>query len=202
MGLLVSCGLTSNYKDAQHSVFAKMLTAEDKNAINLNGETIKNIELGSPSANRLLKGKLKALKTEKENVFNFVEIGQWITHSTTSGELHSHKLIDTTVNDNSGNSLSRVVYYLNNNNEFQLKERWTASRTGNLFIQHMEIFNNGILKYDFEMKVIDFEVPKSDRQKNKLFTGTAKEYAADGKLMTSRTFDINGKLIKEQSYGR
>jgi|GEM_PF-2931294 hypothetical protein len=198
VGLLTSCGLTSKYQNAQHSVYAKMLTTDEMNTINQKGEITRDIEFNDPNDNRLLKGKLRILKTDRQDVFNFVEIGEWIDHGRlgNSGKYHNLEYRDTTFNDNLGNSISRVVYDKDKQNKFSLGERWTSKPQGDSFIRHIEIFKDRVLISEYDLKLQDFNNPKSDIQKKKIPTGTRKDYSPSGQLISTKTFDNNGQLIK------
>src|SRR5688500_12294098 len=137
--MTTSCGLVSKYPSGQHAVYSKMLTQVDKDQISQKGEMSKDIVLGTSGDNDLLKGTLRILKTDNPDVYNFVEIGQWINYGRlgNSGKYHNLEYKDTTVNDNLGNSLSRVVYYKDKPNEYVLGERWTSKQQQESFIRHV-----------------------------------------------------------------
>lgn len=181
-----------------------MLTPEERDIINKRGELIKSIELANPKDASLLKGTLRILKTDKQDFYNFVEIGQWINHSRlgNSGKYHNLEFKDTTNNDNLGNTTFRVIYYRDNMDEFTLGERWTSTKDHNSFIRHIEIFKNEFIISEYDVKITDFNTPKSDRQKKGVVIGTRKDYSASGQLVSTKTSDENGKLIKEETYGR
>lgn len=196
--MTTSCGLVSKYPSGQHSVYAKMLTQSDKEQINQKGEISKDIVLGTSVDNDLLKGTLRILKTDNPDVYNFVEIGQWINHGRlgNSGKFHNLEYKDTTVNDNLGNSLSRVVYYKDKPNEYVLGERWTSKKQQESFLRHVEIFKDRVLISEYDLKLQDFNDPKSDIQKKKIPIGTRKDYSPSGQLISTKSFDDNGQLIK------
>jgi hypothetical protein len=203
IALFTSCGLTSKYQDGQHSVYAKMLTTKEREVINQRGELVKSIELNNPQDKVFLKGTLRILKTDKQDFYNFVEIGQWINHSRLGNSGESHlEFKDTTNNDNLGNTTFRVIYYRNKQGEFTLGERWNSKKDKNSAIRHIEIFNNKILTSEYDVKIADFNTPKSDRLKRGVIIGTRKDYSASGKLISTKTFDENGKLIKEEKNER
>lgn len=79
--LFAACGLVSKYPNGQHATYAKMLTAEEKDLIRQKGEIVKDIEFNKPASNGLLKGTLRIIRTDDPDIFNFIEIGQWINHS-------------------------------------------------------------------------------------------------------------------------
>lgn len=195
--MTTSCGLVSKYPSGQQSVYAKMLTQSDKEQINRKGEMSKDIVLGT-SDNDLLKGTLRILKTDNPDVYNFVEIGPWINHGRlgNSGKSHNLEYKDTTVNDNLGNSLSRVVYYKDKPNEYVLGERWTSKKQQESFIRHVEIFKDRVLISEYDLKLQDFNKPQSDIQKKKIPIGTRKDYSPSGQLISTKSFDDNGQLIK------
>lgn len=172
-----------------------MLSQADKEQINQRGEISKDVELGTSKDIDLLKGTLRILKTDKSNVFNFVEVGQWINHGRlgNSGKYHNLEFKDTTINDNLGNSISRVVYYKDEPNEYVLGERWTLKESA---IRHVEIFRDKILIREYDLKLKDFNNPMSDIQKRKIPIGTRKDYSSSGQLISTKTFDDNGQLIK------
>lgn len=196
--MITSCGLVSKYQSGQHSVYAKMLTQADKEQINQKGEITKDIELGTSVNNDLLKGTLRIMRTDNPDIYNFVETGQWINHGKlgNSGKYHNLEFKDTTVNDNLGNSLSRVVYYKDKPNEFILGERWTTKQQGETFIRHVEVFKDKVLISEYDLKLLDFKAPKSDSQKEKIPIGIRKDSSPSGQLISTKTFDDNGQLIK------
>ena len=176
-----------------------MLTTEERKVINHSGELTKSVELTNPQDKSLLKGTLRIIKTDKQDFYNFVEIGQWINYSRlgNSGQYHNLEFKDTTNNDNLGNTIFRVIYYRDSTDEFTLGERWTSKKDDNSFIRHVEIFKNKILVSEYNLKIADFNTPMSDRQKRGVIIGTRKDYSASGQLISTKTFDDNGKLIKE-----
>ena len=198
--LTPSCGLVSKYQNAQHSVYASMLTEAEKDQINREGEITKEIELIDESDNGLLKGTLRIMKTEDPTIFNFIEIGKWVEHGRlgSSGKYNNMPYKDTTLNDASGNSLWRVVYHQENSTEYTLIERWTINQTGKYPVRHVEAFNNNVLVSEFDLKLTDFEKSKSDIQKKKVKTGVQKDYSKKGQLISTKTYDDSGKLIKEE----
>lgn len=196
--MITSCGLVSKYQSGQHSVYAKMLTQADKVQINQKGEITKDIELGTSANDDLLKGTLRIMRTDNPDIYNFVETGQWINHGKlgNSGKYHNLEFKDSTVNDNLGNSLSRIVYYKDKPNEFILGERWTSKQQGETFIRHVEIFKGKVLIIEYDLKLLDFKTPKSDSQKKKIPIGIRKDYSPSGQLISTKTFDDKGRLIK------
>jgi len=201
--IITSCGLVSKYQNGQHSVYAKMLTQTDKEQINENGEITKDIELGNPVDNGLLKGTLRIMKTENEEVFNFIEVGQWIEHGRygNSGQLHNIESRDTITYDNNGNTVLRRVYD-KQDGVFRMTNDWTSEIISGSFIQHFKVYNKGILIADYSKKVLDSSNPKSDLQKRKISVGTDKGYYQNGKLAYIKTYDQEGKLVSEEKYGR
>lgn len=198
--LATACGLVSKYADGQHRVYAEMLTAKEKEQISRTGEITKDIEFNNPTSNTILKGTLRVIRTDDPDIFNFVEIGQWINHSriSSSGKYHNREFRDTIVSDNLGNILSRAIYYNDRDDRYVLGERWTSKKGNNSFIRHVKIFNNNVLISEFDMKIIDFNAPKSGLQKQGVIIGIRKDYSASGQLVSTKTFDENGKLIREE----
>ena len=203
-GMTTSCGLVSKYQSAQHQVYAKMLSQTDKEQINQKGETTKHIELGNAADDSLLKGTLRIIKTDNPDIFNFVEIGQWINHGRlgNSGKYHNLEFKDTTVNDSLGNSLSRVAYYKDRNSEYLLGERWTTKQINNPPIRHVEIFKDRVLISEYDLKLVDFGKARSDIQKEKIKFGTRNDYSPGGQPISKTTYDENGNVLSEERYGR
>lgn len=140
------------------------------------------------------------MRTEDPSVFNFIEIGKWIEHGRlgSSGKLHDMPYKDTTLNDALGNSLWRVVYHQEKPTEYSLIEKWTINKTGKFPVRHVEAFNHNVLVSEFDLKLTDFEKPKSDIEKKKVKVGIQKDYSGKGKLISTKTYDDSGKLIKEE----
>jgi hypothetical protein len=204
-GLLISsCALTKPYQAPHHSVYAKILTPYEKTLINQKGEITKDIELYDPLDMNLwkamLKGTLRILRTDDPEVFNFVEIGPWVT--MTRGGSHlltSYHIKDTTLNDSLGNTLSKVVYYEDRLGKYSLGKKYTSSMIHHQFIQHVQLFIDTALVSEFDMKVLDYDIPKSDSQKRKITVGVSNDYW-EGKLVRTRMYDNEGNLIKERKW--
>ncbi len=202
--LISSCALTSQYQNPHHSVYAKILTPYEKALINQKGEITKDIELYDPLDMNLwkamLKGTLRILKTDDPEVFNFVEIGPWVT--MTRGGSHlltSYHIKDTTLNDSLGNTLSKVVYYEDRLGKYSLEKKYTSRMIHHQLIQHVELFIDTALVSEFDMRILDYEIPKSDSQKRKIAVGVCNDYW-EGKLVRTRMYDNEGNLIKENKW--
>jgi hypothetical protein len=89
------------------------------------------------------------------------------------------------------------MYYKDKSNEYVLGERWASKKDDNSFIRHIEIFKDKILISEYDVKIADFNTPKSDIRKKGVIIGTRKDYSASGQLISTKTFDDNGKLIRE-----
>ena len=198
-----SCGLVSKYQSAQHSEYAKVLSQAEKDQINLSGEITKDIELGNPATESLLKGTLRIIRTERPDVFNFVEIGQWINHGRygNSGQMHNIEFRDTIVYDNDGNTLSRRVYD-RQDGTYKMTNDWSSEIIQDFFVQHFKVYDKGILRAEYSRKVVDYLVPKSDLEKIKIPVGIDKGYFQNGKLGYIKTYDQEGKLVSEGKYER
>lgn len=201
MTISVSCALTSKYSDNQHAAFARMLSAEEKSEINETGEITQNAEFGSSSPGFVLRGKYRILKTKDPTVFNFVEVGRWITHSESPQRRFTHPIQfrDTTIYDTLGNILNRVVYDLVES-DYKKTNEWTSSMEGGNFIQHVKAYNNDTLRAEYSRKVLDYKKPMSDRLKRKVPAGAEKTYRSDGTLWREKTYNPSGKLISEKKY--
>ena len=193
-----SCGLTSRYEDNQHSVFARLLTENDRNEIRTNGEIYKYV-----NSSDFAKSALRIIKTDKSDLFNFVEIGDWVINSSSQNRsgLINFQSIDSITYDSLGNALRRVIYD-ETKNGLQLTNMWTGSLEKDGFIQHMKVYENKILRTEYSRRVLNYLEPKSDLQKKKIPFGVEKGYLLDGTLGIVRTYDQNGKLINEEKYGR
>lgn len=204
IAIKASCGLVSKYPNGQHSIYAKMLTQSDKAEINQKGEITKDIELGNPGDDSLLKGTLRIMKTNDPDLFNFIQIGQWIDHGRlgNSGKVHNLEFRDTIVYDNSGNILSRVVYYKNKPTEYSLGERWTIEEVDSYFVRHIKQYKDNILISEYDRKLLEFNIPKSDFQKKTILIGTRNDYSSKGQLISRKIYNNNGELLKEEKYGR
>ena len=207
IGLLISsCALTRNYQNPQHVVYARMLTPDEKILINRKGEIIRNIELYDPLDQSLwhgmLKGTLRILKTENPEVFNFIEIGQWVTLTRATGQMMTNYHVrDTILNDSLGNTLSRMSYHEDQLGKYSLKKKCTSKTIDHQFIQHFEIFTDTALVEEFDMKILDHDLPKSDSRKRKIMIGTYNIYN-DGEIAWTRIYDCDGNKIKESKRER
>ncbi len=204
LGLALSgCGLFSRYKSNQHGVYARSLSQAEKDRINAEGEIRKDIAWGSVSQNSFLKVTLRIMKTDRAHVFKFVEIGEWIEHARlgNDGPYHYHEVRDTAMNDERGNTLSRVVYYKDKSNIYTLGERWTSTVTESSFIRHIKVFDKGTLVRQYDEKQIDFKELKSDRQKTRINIGVRKEYLQSGELASIIHYDDNGVIVKKEKFG-
>lgn len=175
-----------------------MLSSEDKNAIQQSGEIIRQIEFNDPARHSILRGKLRIIKTENPQNFNFVEVGEWISHGQYSDANQSdrHEFRDNVVYDENGNALSRHIYE-RHDGQFQMKEDWTSEVVDGRFLQHVKVYENGVLVAEYTKNVLDYLVPKSDPKKRKIPFGTDRGYYSDGKLAFVRNYDNNGELISE-----
>ncbi|HEY5746007.1 MAG TPA: hypothetical protein VIU12_08030 [Chryseolinea sp.] len=198
--------MTRNYQNQQHVVYARMLTPDEKILINRKGEITKNIELYDPLDMSLwhgmLKGTLRILRTENPEVFTFVEIGQWVTLTRATGQMMTNYHVrDTTLNDSLGNTVSKVSYQEDQLGKYSLKKKCTSKTIDHQFIQHFEIFRDTSLVEEFDMKILDHAIPKSDSRKRKIMIGTYNVFL-DGKLALTRIYDCDGNLMKESKRER
>ncbi|AYB34158.1 hypothetical protein [Chryseolinea soli] len=196
-----ACAMTRKYQDPQHAIYARMLTPDEKNEINRTGEITKNIELYDPMDKNLwhgmLKGTLRILKTENPEVFNFVEIGIWVTLTRPKGQITTnYRVKDSTENDRQGNTLSKVRYYEGQAETYYLEKKCTSKMIDQQFIQHVEVFMDTALVMEYNMRVLDYGTPKSDSQKQKIVVGMYNEYFK-GKLVRTKVYDNDGNLILE-----
>ena len=180
-----------------------MLTADDKNAIQQSGEITRQIEFNDPASHRLLKGKLRILKTENPHTLNFVEIGEWISQGCypISGQSNELEFRDRLVYDENGNALSRRKYE-KHGEQFQIREEWTSEFVEGRFLQHVKIYEEGVLVAEYTRNVLNYSEPKSDLQKNKIPFGTDKVYYPNGNLAYVMSYDDNGQLIVEEKHKR
>lgn len=180
-----------------------MLSTDDKDAIQQRGEITRQIEFNDPANNSLLKGKLRILKTDNQQTLNFVEVGEWVSHGqyARSGQKNKLEFRDSLVNDENGNTLSRRIYE-KHGEQFQVKEEWSSELINGRFLQHMKIYENGVLVAECTRNVLNYLEPKSDLVKNKIPFGTDSGYYPDGKLAYVRRYNDTGKLISEEKYER
>jgi hypothetical protein len=184
-----------------NTFYNQLLTTQDKRIISKDGRMIKDVELNDLSTAYLLKGKLMIFKSNDPDHFAFVEVGEWVTHSTTTGVLVPKRLIDTTNYDNLGNITFSVRYYKQKSG-FELSKRITKKISGIKFIQHVEYFRDGALVQDLDTQVIEHDTLKPDGEKLKKPIGTWNEYNRKGHLKLRRVFDDSGNLLKEEKYAR
>ena len=175
-----------------------MLSTADKAAIQRSGEITRQIEFNDPARHNLLRGTLRIIKTEDPKTFNFVEVGEWVNHGhySNSDETIDLEFRDSVVYDENGNTVSRTLYQ-KHNDVFQKKEDWTSEINEGRFLQHVKIYENGILAAEYTRNVLNYLEPKSDLLKNKVPFGTDKSYFPNGKLQSAKSYDINGELISE-----
>jgi hypothetical protein len=178
-----------------------MLTAKDKYAIEQTGEITRQIEFNDPARHCLLRGKLRILKTEVPQTFNFVEVGEWVYHGHRSGELDTHEFRDSLLYDEHGNTLSRRIYE-KHGEQFLIKEQWNSELIDGRFLQHMKMYENGVLVAEYTRNVLNYLEPKSDTQKDKIPFGTDKGYHHDGTLAYVRSYNDDGQLIAEKKYAQ
>lgn len=178
-----------------------MLTAEDKHAIQQSGEITRQIDFNDPASHRLLKGTLRILKTDNPQTLNFVEVGEWISHGhyTVSGESHELEFRDRLVYDENGNALSRRKYE-KHGEQFQIREEWSSEMVEGRFLQHVKIYDDGILVAEYTRNVLNYLEPKSDLQKEKIPYGTNKIYFPDGNLAYVKIYNDKGELIGEEKH--
>jgi hypothetical protein len=179
-----------------------MLSTEDKDAIRRNGEITRQIDFNDPARKSLLKGKIRILKTEDPLTYNIVEIGEWVSQGQhpSSDETRSLEFRDNLVYDENGNTLSRRIYE-KHGERFQVKEDWTSEIVDGRFLQHMKMYEDGVLVAECTRNVLNYLEPKPDLQKSKIPIGTDKIYYPDGQLAYLRNYDNNGKLISEEKRG-
>lgn len=180
-----------------------MLSTDDKDAIQQRGEITRQIEFNDPARNSLLKGKLRILKTDDHQTLNFVEVGEWVSHGQYASSSQKNRLEfrDSLVNDENGNTLSRRIYE-KHGEQFQVKEEWSSELIEGRFLQHMKVYDAGVLVAEYTRNVLNYLEPKSDLQKNKIPFGTDKGYYPDGHLAYVRSYDANGVLISEEKLAR
>lgn len=180
-----------------------MLSADDKDALQRRGEITRQIEFNDPARNSLLRGKLRILRTENPQTFNFVEVGEWVYHGhhVISGQLNTNEFKDSLVYDENGNTLLRRIYE-KHGEQFQIKEHWTSEFIDGRFLQHMKVYENGMLVAEYTRNVLNYLEPKSDLQKDKIPFGIDRGYHPDGKLAYVKSYDETGKLIGEETYVR
>ena len=178
-----------------------MLTAKDKYAIEQTGEITRQIEFNDPARHCLLRGKLRILKTEDPQTLNFVEVGEWVYHGhrSSSDQPDAHEFRDSLLYDEHGNTLSRRIYE-KHGEQFQIKEQWSSELIDGRFLQHMKVYENGILVAEYTRNVVNYLEPKSDLQKDKVPFGTDKGYHHDGTLAYVRSYNDEGKLVAEKKY--
>jgi hypothetical protein len=200
--ITTSCGLVKSDQRLLHNQYVGILTLNDKNVITETGELFKDLEYHDPDKQIYSKGTLRVLKTEKENIFNFVKVGEWVDHGRygNSGSFASLEFRDTLTYDHNGNATRRVVYD-KKDGDFQLTNSWTGEIVNDSFIQQMKVYDKGILIAEYSRKIINYLTPKSDLEKIKIPFGQEKGYK-DGKLIRIKTYDTNGKLISDEKYGR
>ena len=178
-----------------------MLSTDDKDAIQQRGEIIRQIEFNDPARHNLLRGKLRILKTEDSQAYNFVEVGEWVRHGhySNSDKPNDLEFRDHLVYDEYGNTLSRQIYQ-QHGEQFDVKEDWSSEIINGRFLQHMKVYEDGVLIAEYTRNVLNYLEPKSDLQKNKIPFGTDKGYYPDGHLAYVRSYDANGILISEEKH--
>jgi hypothetical protein len=178
-----------------------MLSTEDKRAIQQRGEIIRQIEFNDPARHNLLRGKLRILKTEDPQAYNFVEVGEWVRqgHYSDSDKPIDFEFRDRLVYDENGNTISRRIYQ-KHGDQFEVKEDWSSELVNGRFLQHMKVYEDGVLVAEYTRNVLNYLEPKSDLAKNKIPFGTDNGYYPDGRLAYIRSYDDAGKLISEQKY--
>ena len=180
-----------------------MLSTEDKAAIQKSGEITRQIEFNDPARHSLLKGKLRILRTEDPQTFNFVEVGEWLSHGHHLDFLQANdfEFRDKQLYDENGNTLSRRIYE-KHDGSFQVKEDWSSEIREGRFLQHVKIYDHGVLVEEYTWRVKNYLEPKSDSMKDKVHVGIDKGYYPDGKLSFIRNYDDNGRLISEEKHAR
>lgn len=198
--ITASCGLVISDQRSLHNQYSGILTLEDKNVITETGELFKDLEYNDPKRQVYSKGTLRILKTDKDNIFNFVKVGQWIDHGRygNSGSHHNLEFSDTLTYDNNGNSIRRTVYD-KKYGTFQLTNSWTGAVINDSFVQKMKVYDKGILVMEYSRKIINYLTPKPDLEKIKIPFGEEKQFR-DGKLTRIKTYDTNGKLVSDEKY--
>ena len=131
-----------------------MLSTEDKHAIQQRGEIIRQIEFNDPARHSLLKGKLRILKTEDPQTYNFVEVGEWVSHGhyANSGKQMTLSSEISLVYDENGNTLSRRIYQ-KHGEQFEVKEDWSSEVINGRFLQHMKVYEDGVLVAEYTRNV-------------------------------------------------
>jgi len=180
-----------------------MLSIEDKAAIQKSGEITRQIEFNDPARHSLLKGRLRILKTEDPQTFNFVEVGEWVSHGHHANfqQENDFEFRDKLLYDENGNTLSRRIYE-KHGESFQLKEDWSSEVKQGRFLQHVKVYEDGILVEEYTWRVKNYLEPMSDSQKDKIHFGTDRGYYPDGKLAYIRSYDDNGRLVSEVKHAR
>jgi len=201
IALLSFVTIEARSQSASWNVYLQLLTLEERNAISETGEITKQLDLRNPEKQRLQKGSIKVLKSSLPGGYNFVEIGTWITHSTTTGTFVHRKFIDTTFYDNLGNVISSVRYYKHKSG-FLLSSKVTKVQSDIAFIQHHKMFRDNILIEEYRLRVIDSDSLKSDIAKQKTFIGEWNKYSKDGRLRSQKVFNEDGIMLSEEKYAR
>jgi len=193
--------LFSNYQDAQPSTYTKMLSTDDKDAIQQRGEITRQIVFNDPARHSLLKGKLRILKTEDPQTFKFVEVGEWVSHGHHVNFLQSNdfEFRDKLLYDENGNTLSRRIYE-KHGESFQVKEEWSSEVKEGRFLQHVKVYEDGVVAEEYTWRVKNYLEPMSDSQKDKIHFGTDRVYYPDGKVAYVRSYNDDGKLISEEKF--
>jgi hypothetical protein len=153
--ITTSCGLVMSDQRLLHNQYVGLLTHEEKNVIRETGEIFKDLEYNDADKHMYSKGTLRILKTDKENIFNFVKVGEWIDHGRygNSGSYHNLEFRDTLTYDSNGNTTRRKVYD-KKYGDFQMTHSWTGELANNSFIQKMKVYDKGILAIEYSMKIV------------------------------------------------
>ena len=180
-----------------------MLSTAEKKAIQQGGEITRQIEFNDPANNRLLKGKLRIIKTENPQTLNFVEVGEWVSHGHYSSSDHTSDLEfrDSLVYDKNGNALSRRKFE-RHGELFEMKEEWSSELVDGRFLQHVRVYEDGVLLAEYTRNVVNYLEPMSDSQKSKIPIGTDKVYFSNGNLACIRVYDDKGNLVSEEKHQR
>lgn len=164
---------------------------------------MRQIDFNDPAHHSLLKGKLRILRTEDPQHFNFVEVGEWVNHGhhSTPDQSEIFEFRDRLVYDENGNTVSRRIYE-KHGEIFQIKEDWTSEIVNGRFLQHVRLYENGILAAEYTRNVLNYQEPKSDAKKSKVPFGTDTAYYSDGSVHYIKCYDAGGVLISEEIHSR
>jgi antitoxin component YwqK of YwqJK toxin-antitoxin module len=207
--LLASCGVTSKYgllspySGGWHEEYEPLLTEEDKEVLSKGKEVYLRYNPSTPEFSA--SGEVRVQPTSKENVFNFIEIGNWEKASvfrrtpSEAGYLKAEMLFDSL-----GNILTSKAYEKQHNQEkFYLREKLTFQEEtihGKLFhlLRVESYYETGELMSEGWQVLLDYQEPKSHLLKKTKPVKEWKEYSKDGSLISESIYDLEGKLLEKK----